>query len=285
MVASTRSTGPLSRATHYDVAMIRIGTSGWHYKHWRETFYPQGLVGGAWLQYYAGLFSSVEVNNSFYHLLPATSVKAWVRDTPREFLFAVKGSRFITHNKKLKDPKPALKRFVAPLKYFGQRLGPIVFQLPPRWGVNVERLEEFLKALPRRRRYAFELRNPAWHCEPVYEVLRRHNAAFCLFDLAGVQTPDIVTADFIYVRLHGPGGKYQGSYSDTALRNWARKIKRWESQGIDVYIYFDNDQAAYAAHNALALGRILKIPTSAPADARPSARRSSPPVRRRPRVR
>lgn len=267
--------------------MIQVGTSGWHYKHWRDVFYPERLPSDAWLRHYAAQFSSVEVNNSFYHLLPANSVRAWVRDTPRDFVFAVKGSRFITHNKKLKDPKEPLARFFAPLKSFGARLGPIVFQLPPRWGVNIERLEEFLKALPRRRRYAFELRNPAWHCEPVYTLLRRHNAAFCLFDLAGVQTPDIVTADFIYVRLHGPGGKYQGSYSDVALRNWARKIKRWEGRDIDVYVYFDNDQAAYAAHNALTLAQMLKIPppTLARVAARPSARRSSPPVRRRPRAR
>lgn len=263
--------------------MIRLGTSGWHYKHWRETFYPQGLSSDAWLQYYAGLFSTVEVNNSFYHLLPATSVKAWVRDTPREFLFAVKGSRFITHNKKLKDPTPALKRFFAPLKYFGPCLGPIVFQLPPRWGVNVERLGEFLKALPRRRRYAFELRNPAWHCEPVYEVLRRYNAAFCLFELAGAKTPDIVTADFIYVRLHGPGGKYQGRYTEADLRTWARKIRRWEKSGKDIYLYFDNDQAAYAADNALTLARLLKLCPAT--NGRSTWRRFSRPAQRRPRAR
>lgn len=267
--------------------MIKVGTSGWHYKHWREVFYPIGLPSAAWLRHYAGVFRSVEVNNSFYHLLPADSVRAWTRDTPHNFTFAVKGSRFITHNKKLKDPKEPLARFFAPLKSFGARLGPIVFQLPPRWDVNVERLEQFLKALPRRRRYAFELRNPAWHCEAVYALLRRHNAAFCLFDLAGMQTPDVVTADFIYVRLHGPGGKYQGSYSDAALRDWARKINRWERRGIDVYVYFDNDQAAYAAHNALTLARMLKIPppVSPPARARSSAPRSLPPARRRPRAR
>lgn len=267
--------------------MIQVGTSGWHYKHWREAFYPKGVPCDAWLRHYAGLFRSVEVNNSFYRLLSTDSVRAWVRDTPRDFVFAVKGSRFITHNKKLKDPQEPLARFFAPLKGFGARLGPIVFQLPPRWGVNVERLEQFLKALPRRRRYAFELRNPAWHCEAVYALLRRHNAAFCLFDLAGMQTPNVVTADFIYVRLHGPGAKYQGTYTDVALRHWARKIRRWERRDLDVYVYFDNDQAAYAAHNAVTLARMLKIPlrASPPTRARSSARRSSRPERRRPHAR
>lgn len=240
------------------MAQVFIGTSGWHYNHWRGKFYPCALPASTWLRYYAQQLASVEVNNSFYHLLDADTVRVWRRHVGAEFVFAVKGSRYITHNKKLKDPKPALQRFFAPLRPFGRALGPIVFQLPPHWRVNSERLAQFLRALPRRRRYAFEFRHESWNCDEVHALLRRYNAAYCIYELAGVRTPLTVTADFVYVRLHGPGEKkYQGCYSPARLRAWARRIRTWRAAGRDVYIYFDNDQNAYAAANAAALRRYL----------------------------
>lgn len=240
------------------MARVYIGTSGWHYKHWRARFFPADLPPPRWLLFYAERLASVEVNNSFYHLLPPAAVKAWARATPSHFTFAVKGSRFITHNKKLKDPEEALARFFAPLRGFGKKLGPIVFQLPPRWRVNPTRLDEFLRALPKRRRYAFEFRHPSWHTEEIYALLRRHNAAFCIYELARTRTANIVTADFVYVRLHGPTDKkYEGEYNARQLGAWARRIRAWLADGKDVYIYFDNDQNGYAAHNALALRRRL----------------------------
>lgn len=243
------------------MARAYVGTSGWHYKHWRARFFPADLPPPRWLPFYAERFASVEVNNSFYHLLPAAAVEAWVRATPADFTFAVKGSRFITHNKKLKDPQEALARFFAPLRGLGKKLGPIVFQLPPRWRVNPTRLGDFLRALPKRRRYAFEFRHPSWRTEEIYALLRRHNAAFCIYELAGVRTEHLVTADFVYVRLHGPTDqKYQGEYTARELGVWLRRIRAWLKAGKDVYVYFDNDQDAYAAHNALALSRRLERP-------------------------
>lgn len=155
--------------------------------------------------------------------------------------------------KKLKDPVPAVARYFERVDRLGRKLGPIVFQLPPWWEVNLERLEAFLDALPPRHKYAFELRNPTWHTADVYRVLRRHNAAFCIFEIAGFHTGLEITANWTYIRLHGPGGAYQGSYPESTLRAWADRIQAWQRDLRGVYVYFDNDQAAYAVENALAL--------------------------------
>ena len=176
---------------------------------------------------------------------------------PTGFLFAAKGSRFITHMKKLKDPDTAIARYFERVERLGRKLGPIVFQTPPWWEIDQERLAAFLDALPSGHRYAFELRNPTWHTPDVYRLLRRHNAAFCIFEINGLHSPIELTADFTYVRLHGPGAAYQGSYSAETLRAWSQRIREWERDLHAVYIYFDNDQAAYAAENALALKRMV----------------------------
>src|SRR5512146_244097 len=200
-------------------AEVRIGTSGWHYAHWRGPFYPEKCPTTKMLDFYTVRLDTVEINNSFYRLPSAETFQCWRESTPRKFCFAVKASRFITHNKKLKDPQNALYRFIPPVGELGNKLGPILFQLPPKWRVNLERLEEFLSVLPKgkRWRYAFEFREPSWLNESTYEVLRKHNAAFCIYELAGFRTENVVTADWAYVRLHGPGGKYQGSYSTGQL--------------------------------------------------------------------
>lgn len=198
-------------------------------------------------------FDTVEINNSFYRLPSEDAFAAWRDATPPRFCFAVKGSRFITHNKKLKDPEPALERFLPNVEILDDKLGPILFQLPPQWQVNVERLESFLKALPRYHDYAFEFRNATWAVADVYSTLRRYNAAWCIFHIAGFMSSCEITADFAYVRLHGPGGKYQGSYTDAQLREWADRIRSWRRRLRSAFIYFDNDQAGYAARNALRL--------------------------------
>jgi uncharacterized protein YecE (DUF72 family) len=238
--------------------MIRIGTSGWHYQHWRGPFYPQGCSAPKMLEHYIGQFDTVEINNSFYKLPNPETFSCWREQTPEGFCFAVKASRFITHNKKLKEPENALENFLPRAELLGEKLGPVLFQLPPKWNVNVERLDTFLSVLPhgKNRRYAFEFRNPTWLVPEVYDVLRRHNAAFCIFDLAGFETPHEITADWTYIRLHGPGGKYQGSYSASKLREWAARITAWTRKLRAIYVYFDNDQAAYAAQNALELKRL-----------------------------
>lgn len=239
--------------------MIAVGTSGWVYKHWRGPFYPSELSSKEWLPFYAEHFSSVEINNSFYHLPAPETFKQWRQATPPGFLFAVKGSRYITHMKKLKDPAPALEKFFEHASALREKLGPLLFQLPPHWKINTGRLEAFLKALPRRRKYAFEFRDPSWFDPAVYALLEKYRCAFCIYEIAGQLSPRQLTADYAYVRLHGPSpNKYQGDYPEETLRDWADWVERQASKGRSVYFYFDNDQNGYAAQNALALAQMTQ---------------------------
>jgi uncharacterized protein YecE (DUF72 family) len=239
-------------------ASCHIGTSGWNYPHWRERFYPQGLPCPRWLGYYADRFSTVEINNSFYHLPSESTFATWRDTVPVGFTFAVKASRYITHMKKLKDPEESLERFLERVELLGERRGPVLFQLPPRWNRNLERLEGFLEALPAGLPCAFEFRDPSWFHEETYEALEAHNAAFCIYELAGESSPKPITADFLYVRLHGPGGAYQGRYDTSALAGWAGAFSTWNRQGKSVYCYFDNDQNAYAVQNAQELAHLMR---------------------------
>lgn len=238
-------------------ATIRIGTSGWHYKHWVGKFYPAKLPPSRMFEFYQRYFDTVELNNSFYRLPTPEAFVSWREAAPEDFCFAVKGSRFLTHNKKLKEPEQALQNLLPRAELLGAKLGPILFQLPPRWRVNLDRLETFLHALPQAHDYAFEFREPSWNTDPVYEILRRHNAAYCIHELAGFHTPILVTANFVYVRLHGPGGKYQGCYQEEKLAEWAERIEHWSRQLKAVYVYFDNDDSGFAARNALELKKLV----------------------------
>ncbi len=236
---------------------VHIGTSGWHYKHWRGPFYPEKLPASKMLEYYTQHFDTVELNNTFYRLPLETGLKVWWESTPKGFCFAAKGSRFLTHMKKLKDPIPGIDKYFERVDRLGNKLGPIVFQLPPNWEVDAGRLQAFLEALPPRHRYAFELRNPTWHTPEIFRLLRQHNAAHCIFEIAGFHSSCDITANFTYIRLHGPGNAYQGSYSPQALQEWARRIRQWQQDLRAVYLYFDNDQAAFAVENARDLKRML----------------------------
>lgn len=237
---------------------VRIGTSGWSYDHWIGRFYPEKLKSSALLPWYAKHFDAVEINGSFYRLPARETFAAWRDATPRDFRFAVKASRFVTHMKKLKDPERIMERSVAAFAGLGDKLGPILFQLPPGWRANIERLEHFLAARPRRLTYAFEFRHDSWFDDRVYAALERHGAAFCIHQLAGRLSPLVVTSDLVYIRLHGPQQTaYTGSYRSDTLRKWAARIEEWRGSGHDVWVFFDNDQNAYAAKNALKIKEII----------------------------
>jgi uncharacterized protein YecE (DUF72 family) len=232
-----------------------IGTSGWHYRHWVGPFYPPKTPPSRMFEFYAQRFDTVELNNTFYRLPSEKAVIEWRESAPPGFCFAVKGSRFLTHMKKLADPEPGIERFFERADLLKEKLGPIVFQLPPHWTLNFDRLRVFLDALPRQRRYAFEFRNPTWNDPSVYRLLRSRNVAYCIYHLSGLQSPLEITADFTYIRLHGPDGPYQGSYDDRTLRQWAKRIRDWNLKA--AYVYFDNDQAGYAPQNAFRIKQLL----------------------------
>ncbi len=257
MVLEASAQSPAASGT--SAVRVLVGTSGWHYAHWKSRFYPPQAPAADWLEVYARRFSAVEVNNSFYHLPESATIDGWRTATPPGFVFAVKAPRSITHLRKLRNCEAALTTFLTRLERFGRKLGPILFQLPPHWHANPRRLEDFLALLPENQRCAFELRDPDWHRDEVYAVLRARGAAFCIYDLKGFTAPLVTTADFVYLRLHGPtAAPYAGSYNETSLRDWAAKAKRWsQREGRDVYIFFDNDEAAHAVRDAQSIGKYL----------------------------
>lgn len=238
---------------------VYIGTSGWSYKHWVGKFYPPGLPSSRQFAFYQQHFTTVELNNSFYRLPPPENFANWRNETNAKFIFAVKANRFLTHMKKLIVDRSSIHRLFASVDELEEKLGPILFQLPPKWKINEDRLAAFLAALPKGYRYAFEFREHSWYNDNVYALLRKYNVSFCIYELEYHQSPEVVTSDFIYIRLHGPGSKYQGSYTNATLALWAAKMEGWQKQGKDVYIYFDNDQEGYAAFNALTLKEMLKL--------------------------
>jgi uncharacterized protein YecE (DUF72 family) len=235
-----------------------IGTSGWSYKHWRGPFYPKDMARGIdQLACYAERFDTVEVNGTFYRLIEGDIFRLWREETPAGFVFACKGSRYLTHMKRLKDPEPGVGRFFERVEALENKLGPIVFQLPGRFKPDRERLAGFLTTLPTGHRYTFEFRDPLWFEPAVLELLAKRNLALCLYEFGGHKAPLVVTADFVYIRLHGPAAAYQGCYDDATLGSWAERIRDWTKQGREVYCYFDNDERAFAPKNALRLREML----------------------------
>ena len=239
------------------MARIHIGTSGWHYQHWKGPFYPENMNPGEFLSFYARHFGAAEINNTFYNLPERETLAEWRETTPQGFVFACKASRYITHMKKLKDPEESIRRFFNVIAALGDKLGPILFQLPPGWHVDIDRLETFLESLPRGRRYAFEFRDETWFTAEVHDALARHDAAFCIYHIAGRRSPIEVAGSFAYVRLHGPGDAYEGSYDGRTLFGWVRRFRRWRDEGRDVYCFLDNDEKGYAALDAMRLQEML----------------------------
>ncbi len=237
---------------------VHIGTSGWNYGHWKGSFYPEELNQEKWLDFYKSRFRTVEINNSFYNLPEKKTFRSWKETVQKDFIFSVKASRYITHMKKLKDPEEPVERFLSTVKELGKNLGPILFQLPPHWNVNHDRLKSFLNTLPPGNRYTIEFRDESWWTRETYDLLKDHAVAWCIFHLAGSLTPKEVTADFVYIRLHGPEGAYEGQYDGNTLGGWAGAINSWKEQGKDVFCYFDNDQNGYAAQDALKLKEMFE---------------------------
>ena len=220
---------------------VRIGTSGWVYPHWAGLFYPEQVRQADRLSYYATQFGTVEINGSFYRLPSEPTVEAWGLQTPPGFLFAWKASRYITQAKKLKDVGESVALVYGRMAPLGDRLGPALFQLPPRFRVNLDRLAAFLRLLPRATRNAVEFRDPSWHQPATLQLLADHDVALCISDHHDAPTPWECTASYVYVRGHGPGGRYAGRYSAAELDHWASRIGAWSRAGRDVYAYFDND--------------------------------------------
>jgi uncharacterized protein YecE (DUF72 family) len=237
---------------------VRIGCSGWNYASWRGTFYPPKLPARRWLEHYATVFDTVEINATFYRLAKPPAVANWVQQTPAGFVFAAKASRYLTHMKRLGDLEGGMQRYfdsIAPLAE-SPKLGPILWQLPDNFHRDDERLVYALEKMPPGR-HAFELRHPSWFEEPVYELLRAHGAAFVIHDSPRrAPTPEVLTADWTYLRFHHGRRGRRGNYSETELREWAAKVRDWRSRA-DVYAYFNNDWETFAPPNALRLRALV----------------------------
>ena len=236
-----------------------IGTSGWSYDHWAGVFYPPDLKTADRLNFYINHFNSVEINNTFYHLPTPFAFKSWKKIVPKNFIYALKGSRFLTHMKKLKDPKEPLHLFLERARLLKDNLGPVLFQLPPHWRCNTERLKEFVKLLPSNMRFAFEFREPSWFNKEIYDILKENNIALCIYHMPEFESPIEVTAKFVYIRFHGTEFLYGGRYSKKELLKWADLINGFIKEGKDVYVYFNNDANGYAVINAKELMEIVSL--------------------------
>jgi uncharacterized protein YecE (DUF72 family) len=229
---------------------LHIGTSGWHYPSWLGPFYPEDMKAKDFLSHYITRFRTTELNNPFYRTPTEKVVESWRDGTPEGFLFAWKLSRVITHLKRLKDVEENVTFVLGRAGILGPKLGPFLVQLPPSLRADRDRLGRFLELLPKQHRFTFEFRHRSWFEPPILDLLRDHDAALCLSDHAAAPAPWEATASFVYVRGHGPEGRYAGSYSDETLAEWSSRIERWRGEGRGVYVYFDNDVKSAAPADA-----------------------------------
>lgn len=233
--------------------MIRVGTSGWSYPEWRGILYPKGTAAGDYLKTYAENFATVEINNSFYRLPQAKKMKNWAEKTPPGFLFSVKAWRAIVQA--AEPDADHIKSFFSAIDVLADKLGPVLFQLPPNRDVNVAWLKAMFRALPHDYRYVFELRDRRWLTEEIYDVLCLHNAANCFYDLRGFRNPEVLTSDWFYIRLHGPLKQaYKGGYSAQRLSHYAEVMNNGHN---DAYCYFDNTMSGNAVDDARTLLKYL----------------------------
>ena len=234
-----------------------IGTSGWYYQHWYGKFYPEELSKEKLLPYFTKHFNTVELNNTFYHLPKETTVKTWYEKVPENFVFAVKASRFITHVKRLVDLEDSLKVFLKRAYLLKEKLGPILYQLPPSMKKDPQRLTSFVKKLPKKTKNVVEFRHQSWLDDEVFAILKNFNIAHCIISMPKFPVVPEITADFTYIRMHGSSSLYGSCYQKDELKKWALQIKEFLDSGKDTYIYFNNDAQGYAVKNALDLKKIL----------------------------
>ncbi len=230
---------------------VHIGCSGWSYKDWRGKLYPEGLAQSRWLERYSEVFDTVEVNNTFYRLPTEKAVRAWVEKTPDDFCFTIKASRYLTHIKRLRETKKYAKNFYEPLKPLMKtpKMGPVLWQFPPNFERDDERIDSALKVLPKGR-HCFEFRHESWFTKDVYALLRKHDAALVIGDDPERPfTTREITASWTFVRLHRGERGRDGNYSYSELDTWARRIAAWRSR-VEVFAYFNNDWSGYAPENA-----------------------------------
>jgi len=232
---------------------IRIGCSGWIYRHWRGLFYPEKLAQHRWFAHYAETFETVELNTSFYHLPKPETFAKWRDQAPPGFRYAVKAPRFITHMKKLKDCAEPVEEFLRRARNLGAAIGPVLYQLPPRWACNPDRLGEFIALLPRDLLHVFEFREKSWLTAEVLALLETRGVSFCVHDMPGLATERWASGPIAYVRFHGGVGKYWGRYPDEGLLSWTDWIVAEANSGRDVWCYFNNDIDGHAIHDALTL--------------------------------
>jgi len=236
---------------------IHVGTSGWVYKGWRAHLYADAPA-RRWLEIASRAFSSLEINGSFYSQIAPETYARWRTETPADFQFALKGHRFVTHYKRLRDCGESIARLRDQARHLGDKLAAVVWQLPSNFGIDCARLADFLGELRRwRTRHAIELRHRSWFVPEVAARLRAAGIAVCLGDAPDFPMWREVTADFVYVRLHGHTRKYASSYSAAALRRWAADAVAWRDRGLDVFVYFDNDAEGHAVRNARTFAQLI----------------------------
>jgi uncharacterized protein YecE (DUF72 family) len=248
---------------------ILVGTSGYNYRHWwNGVFYPSTLPQKGWLEFYSRFFDTVELNVSFYRLPNRKTFEGWYQRTPECFLFSVKGSRFITHIKRLKDCREPLEAFFDHAQGLREKLSVMLWQLPPKFTLNLERVQEFCSLLrdisaSNPVRQVFEFRDKSWFCPELYGLLEKHNFCLCLAHSSVLPYVERTTADFVYIRFHGGESLYGSNYSEGELRDWSKRIGEWLREDLDVYSYFNNDAFGFAVKNASALRELLcSIPPS-----------------------
>lgn len=237
---------------------MKIATSGWMYDDWQNVFYPDDLQKEKQLAYYAKHFNTVEVNNTFYQSPSIKKLKKWKNTVPDDFVFSVKANRYITHMKNLMVDKDTVEKLIKKVAVLKPKLGVILFQLPPQWHVNIDRLKKFINLLPEGYNYAFEFRHKSWYKPEVYSILRENNCAFCIHDHQDAPSPKVITSEFIYLRFHGPKGKYENKYTKNYLKKMSERINVWEKEVDEIYAYFNNDYHGYAIKNAKKMIKLVK---------------------------